>query len=263
MKKVKLLGVTPNAKELIYLSMRQCYMSGWVGDCNVTGNDIYDKNWKKIESKYIDNLITKVVDSGHTSPLDHVQFTFAIEGLDRAETHQLVRHKIGCNYSHQSQRYTGEGETDEGMMLYCIPDEIKGIYEAEEIFEAQMKSAYDAFKSLKEVLEKNGQGEKSKEVARSVLPNATETKIVVTMTVRALINFFRERLCFRAQKPIRTTAKMMYDICKEELPIIFNNVGSKCVMLGYCPEAFQCKEKLRPKKEEVLEVYKLFKKVDK
>jgi thymidylate synthase (FAD) len=75
-----------------------------------------------------------------------------------------------------------------------------------------------------------------------VLPQAVETKIVVTMNCRELLNFFRQRCCARAQWEIRRLAQEMLKICKQGLPAVFGNAGPKCVELGYCPEGerFTC-----------------------
>ncbi|MCD6079834.1 MAG: FAD-dependent thymidylate synthase [Candidatus Omnitrophica bacterium] len=108
--RVKLLQMTENPLSLIYAACRQCYSASFAGD-------IFEK---EIDDEEKERFIKKVVESGHESPLEHVKFTFAIEGVSRALTHQLVRHRI-ASYSQQSQRYVKEGDFD-----YVIPPQIKG-----------------------------------------------------------------------------------------------------------------------------------------
>lgn len=227
---VKLLASTPNAITLIYAAFRQCYAPGYVGDD-------FEK-WLRGEvplekqARFIENILA----SGHESPIEHVSFTFAVEGVSRALTHQLVRHRI-ASYSQQSQRYVDARDFD-----YILPPAIAKIEKAKALFESFMHQAAQTYAQLQTILEEAGQGKKANEDARFVLPNACESKVVFTMNCRSLLNFFELRCCERAQWEIRKMAWKMLKILRKELPVIFNLAGPKCERLGYCPEGekFTC-----------------------
>ncbi|MDR3640804.1 MAG: FAD-dependent thymidylate synthase [Humidesulfovibrio sp.] len=228
--KVELLAVTPEALSLIYAAFRQCYHAGFVADM-----------WPRLLSGEVDRetqaeFVRKVLESGHDSPIEHASFTFAIAGISRACSHQIVRHRI-ASYSQQSQRYV-----DATNMDYILPPAIAKIPEARERFEAFMAEVGSAYRDLKAILDAHGRKEKSKEDARFVLPQAAETKIVITMNCRALLHFFQLRCCMRAQWEIRAMADAMLALCKAELPAIFATAGAKCESLGFCPESerFAC-----------------------
>jgi thymidylate synthase (FAD) len=228
--KVELLARTPDALALIYAAFRQCYHAGFVADM-----------WPRLISGEVDretqaDFVRKVLESGHDSPIEHASFTFAVEGISRACSHQIVRHRI-ASYSQQSQRYVDGSDMD-----FILPPAIARIPEARERFEAFMAEVGAAYRDLKGILEAHGRKEKSKEDARFVLPQAAETKVVMTMNCRALLHFFHLRCCQRAQWEIRALAEAMLALCKAEVPAIFATAGAKCESLGYCPESsrFAC-----------------------
>ena len=241
---VKLLSKTDNSLSLIYAAFRQCYSAGFVGaiwDDLVSG---------KIEKTKQAEFISRILESGHESPIEHVSFTFAVQGVSRALTHQLVRHRI-ASYSQQSQRYVDESEFD-----YILPPSIARIPEAKKKFEKCMQTIGKTYRELKTILEENGQGKKANEDARFVLPQACESKVVFTMNCRSLFHFFELRCCERAQWEIREMAWKMLRVLREELPVIFSVAGPKCERLGYCPEGekFTCgkyptRKKIRKYKE--------------
>lgn len=227
---VELLASTPNALSLIYAAFRQCYHAGFVADM-----------WPRLVEGAVDrevqaDFVRKVLESGHDSPIEHASFTFAVAGISRACSHQIVRHRL-ASYSQQSQRYV-----DGSSMDYVLPPAIAKIPEARARFEAFMDEVGSAYRDLKGILEAHGRKDKAKEDARFVLPQAAETKIVITMNCRALLHFFHLRCCLRAQWEIRALAEAMLALCKAELPAIFATAGAKCESLGYCPEAprFAC-----------------------
>ncbi|MGE4553555.1 MAG: FAD-dependent thymidylate synthase [Desulfovibrionaceae bacterium] len=227
--RVELLSVTPNALSLIYAAFRQCYFAGYAADM-----------WPRLLSGEIERekqaaFVQSVLESGHDSPVEHVSFTFAVEGISRACSHQLVRHRI-ASYSQQSQRYV----TD--TMDYIVPPAIERIPEAKARFEAFMAEVRTSYQDLRDILLKAGRGDKANEDARFVLPQAAETKIVVTMNCRALLHFFNLRCCMRAQWEVRAMANAMLAICKQELPAVFATAGARCESLGFCPESerFSC-----------------------
>lgn len=225
---VKLLEISQNALSLIYAACRQCYSEKFAGD--IFDESLEDNNKKR-------DFIQKVVASGHESPLEHVKFTFAIEGVSRALTHQLVRHRV-ASYSQQSQRYVKESDFD-----YIVPPAIEEDAELKNIFLHTMELIQKNYNAMLDILKNKGvKGERANEDARFLLPQAVETKIVVSMNCRELIHFFRHRCCTRAQWEIRRLANEMLKICKKELPEVFSDIGAKCDALKYCPEGekFSC-----------------------
>lgn len=227
---VKLLERTQNAVEVIYAACRQCYATSFSGD-------IYDEAVTNRDTGKAGEFIRKVVSSGHESPLEHVKFTFAIEGVSRALTHQLVRHRI-ASYSQQSQRYVKETDFD-----YIVPPAFKRNDALKTRFLSVMSDIQKSYSELLDLLKKEGkEGEAANQDARFVLPQAAETKIVVTMNCRELKHFFAERCCTRAQWEIRALANEMLNICRKEIPEVFADTGAKCDALGFCPEGpkFTC-----------------------
>ena len=171
----------------------------------------------------VEKLVDKIIKMGHASTMEHVSFTFGIEGVSRVLTHQLVRHRL-ASYSQQSQRYVAEHDFE-----YILPPSIAERPEASERFKALMENIQQAYNDLVEA-------GVPKEDARYVLANATETKIVVTMNARSLMHFFNLRCCNRAQWEIRELAYKMLAEAKAVAPLLFKNAGASCVATGHCPE---------------------------
>ncbi len=228
--KIRLLERTDNPLQIIYAACRQCYSSMYAGD-------IFDTACGNDDPSKISEFVKKVIASGHDSPLEHVTFTFAIEGVSRALTHQLVRHRV-ASYSQQSQRYVKESDFE-----YIIPPVFTKDKKLKDRFLDIMDDIQNGYNDLLGMLKEQGlEGEKANQDARFVLPQAAETKILVTMNCRALKNFFYHRCCTRAQWEICSLANRMLDICKKELPEVFSDAGAKCDSLGFCPEGekFTC-----------------------
>ncbi len=214
---VKLLRHTPEPERTVAMSARLCYSP--IGAAQLE---------EKMTDKQIASLVRRLVSMGHFSTLEHVTFTFAIEGVSRVLTHQLVRHRI-ASYSQQSQRYVAEHNFETIM-----PPSIAARPEAKAKFEKLMVDIQDAYNEFVDmgVLPED---------ARYVLPNAAETKIVCTFNVRSLMNFFSLRTCTRAQWEIRDLANKMLAECKKVAPILFENAGPTCVSQGICREgAMSC-----------------------
>ena len=191
-------------------------------------------------------IMEHCIRSGHTSVTEFCTFTFHIEGVSRALSHQLVRHRI-ASYSQKSQRYVKEGQFE-----YVIPPEIENIPEAKKLFIKTMECDQMIYNNLVEILTKKHfedmvaqridenkakqmAEKKAAEDARFVLPNACETKIIMTMNIRSLLHLFEERCCSRAQWEIRDMANEMLKICKGISPNLFANAGASCVR-GRCKE---------------------------
>lgn len=215
--KVTLLSYTPNPEEVVFISARLCYSSKDVDDL------VREANYKSPKE-----LIEKLIRIGHHSVFEHVSFTFAIEGVSRVMTHQLVRHRI-ASYSQRSQRYVSEDEAK-----FIVPPSIEGNQEALALYERFTEEARNIYKRLVEL-------GVDKEDARYVLPQGVETKIIVTMNARELLHFFRLRCCNRAQWEIRAVAIEMLKEVKKVAPNIFRYAGPSCV-LGSCSEGeFSCR----------------------
>ena len=180
-----------------------------------------------LTNEKVKNLIKKILKSGHLSVLEHISFTYLIEGISRVTTHQLVRHRL-ASYSQQSHRYT---KIEENKFV-CPPD-IQNDKKAYDIYE---KATKDAIKTYNKLIE---MGIK-KEDARYIIPQAVTSNIMVTMNARELLHFFTLRCCKRAQWEIREVANEMLRLAKQKAPIIFENAGPACVR-GRCPEEKPCK----------------------
>ncbi|NTU41572.1 MAG: FAD-dependent thymidylate synthase [Nitrospirales bacterium] len=239
--KVILLTHTPNPEETVAMAARLCY----------SPSDI-EALKERIEAKDQKKFVERLMSMGHMSPIEHASFTFAIEGISRACSHQLVRHRL-ASYSQQSQRYVSESgqktedrreKTEEIETFdYVVPPSISADEEAKKAFEEFMVEAQRTYDLLIHRLNERGiKGEAANQDARFVLPNAAETKIMMTMNARELLHFFRHRCCNRAQWEIRAMADEMLRLAKEAAPVIFSQAGPGCVS-GPCPEgAFTCGE---------------------
>ena len=176
-------------------------------------------------------MVRILVGSGHHSALEHASFTFAVDGISRACSHQLVRHRL-ASYNQQSQRYVRFGTGDD----FVVPPNIDAVPEARAVFMEAMEQARDAYDRLVEIgLEQGYSNETVQEDARFVLPNAAETKIVVTMNARELRHFFRVRCCRRAQWEINRLAWAMRHLATLVAPTLFEKTGPGCV-IDSCPE---------------------------
>lgn len=221
-KPLSLISIRENI-ESAYRAMRQCYFDGLCTKINLSD-----------ENEDLERAVLEVISSGHRSICEHIVFTFAIEGGDRSFSHQFVRHRI-ATYSQQSQRYCGLAPGDE--LSYVIPPVIESNPEALDIFLKHMTASKKAYDDILKCI-----GERKNEDARSVLPNATETKIVASFNINSLMHFFSLRCCNRAQWQIRAIANEMLRICKGVYPVLFENAGASCVQHGICPELpkFSC-----------------------
>ncbi len=210
--KIKLISHTPDPQRMVAMSARLCYSP-------VGAEDLAEN----MSTAQVESLLNKIVEMEHLSTLEHVSFTFAIEGVSRVLTHQLVRHRI-ASYSQQSQRYVSEHEFE-----YIMPPSISANPLAKEKFEELMSNIRSTYDQLVEL-------GINKEDARYCLANATETKIVVTMNARTLLHFFQLRCCVRAQWEIRKLADAMLIEVKKVAPVLFKKAGPTCVTSNYCGE---------------------------
>ena len=170
--------------------------------------------------------------------LPHISFTFAVEDISRACSHQLVRHRV-ASFSQQSQRYTPIRRLMERVV---VPPSI------EEKTRSQFDGHIDSASKTYEAMVRAGV---PREDARFVLPNATETHLLLTMDSHSLLHFLGLRCCTRAQWEIKTLADRMLVELRRAAPKIFKRAGPYCFQLGQCPEGrFTC-----GKMKEVAEKY--------
>jgi len=225
--KVNLLQYTNEPEKLVAAAAKLCYSSVGV-----------DEIMENLTDEKVDKFLNMLASLHHESPIEHVSFTFAVEGVSRSLTHQLVRHRI-ASYSQQSQRYVRLNS-----FQYITPPEIEKNIDAREAFIKAMEESQRAYDKIAGILKdgyiKDGidvktAEKKAIEDARYVFPNACETKIVLTMNARSLMNFFRHRCCQRAQWEIRALADEMLKEVKKSAPNLFKYAGPSCVS-GPCNE---------------------------
>lgn len=209
--RVDLIAWTPEPDRTVAAAARLCYSE-------IHAAEIMEE----LAQDKMEALLTNIAVMGHLSTFEHASFTFAIEGVSRALTHQLVRHRI-ASYSQQSQRYVSA----EGFE-FITPPSIAGNPKALAKFSELMETIARAYSDLAATV--------PREDARYVLPNACETKIVCTFNARSLHNFFSHRCCLRAQWEIRDLAEKMLEKVRAVAPSLFAKAGAPCQVSGQCPE---------------------------
>jgi thymidylate synthase (FAD) len=199
---------------------RVCYMS--FAKPRPGGNKAYLEHIKEV---------------GHGSVLEHAVWTFLFTGVSRSLTHELVRHRAGMAYSQLSQRYV-----DESVAEYVEPDIIANDPELHAIWLEATQQAHAAYVKLAEKLnekladpaaataamlppnaDRTTRRKTARQAARSVLPNATETKITVTANARALRHFLEQRGSAFAEPEIRKLANKLLDLLQKESPNLFGD----------------------------------------
>jgi thymidylate synthase (FAD) len=209
---VHLLSHTPDPERAVAVAARLCYAP--VGAAELM---------EHMSDDAVRKVLFTIISSGHFSALEHVSYTFAIDGVSRALTHQLVRHRL-ASYNQQSQRYVSY--TDDPAFI--VPPEVDENPEARMAFLAACGAAFISYRELIDA------GVPAED-ARYLLPNAMETKIVVTMNVRELLHFLELRCCRRAQWEIRELALRMLELVEPTAPYVFMDAGAAC-RRGPCRE---------------------------
>lgn len=214
--KVNLIASTPDAAKTVAAAAKLCYSASGASDIldGLTDGKTFA-------------FLKMLRNTGHLSPFEHASFTFAVEGLSRVCTHQLVRHRL-ASYSQQSQRYVSMNK-----VACVVPPKITAVPDALKLYEAQLERAWKCYSDLVEL-------GIDREDARFVLPHGTETKIVITMNARELYHFFSIRLCRRAQWEIQALARGMLLAVRNMAPEIFDVAGPSCIVQGKCNEAHPC-----------------------
>lgn len=215
---VKLLDAPSDIIRLAYSAARTCYSAK-----NIEG--IWDDSITKNNEEML-KLVRDVLSSGHHSVLEHIKFTIAIDGISRATSHQLVRHRI-ASYSQQSQRYV-----DATSPMYVIPPTISKNQTALKMYQKIMEMEHEFYNLIKKELN----DPVGIEDARYVLGNAYFTNIVMSVNLRELIHVCNERLCARAQWEIRKVFKEVVNEITKANSWLSEYLVPKCDVLGFCPE---------------------------
>ena len=209
---VELLYHTPDPERAIATAARLCYAPVGASELMET-----------MPESRVRSVLSTIMSAGHTSTLEHASYTFAVDGVSRALTHQLVRHRI-ASFNQQSQRYV---KFKDGVPV-VKPPTVADDPAASAAFDEAVRAAVEGYQKLLEL------GVPAED-ARYLLPNAAETKIVITMNVRELLHFFQLRCCNRAQWEIRDLAWQMLELARPTAPYIFADAGAPCIS-GSCPE---------------------------
>lgn len=256
--KVTLLAYTPMPEQTVAMAAKLCYAKSDI-------DTIKEGLTEEKTGAFVDML----AEIGHESPIEHASFTFGIEGISRACSHQIVRHRI-ASYSQQSQRYV-DGRAFEFVVPPSVAENAELLEKYNRAIELEQKAYVEVrdalmVQSIKKYIDENI-GVKSQlsnidsksdaeiiaefkeidkkrcssfeklanEDARFILPNACTTKIICTFNARSLMNFFAHRCCNRAQWEIRDVAQQMLSLVKPIAPHIFKKSGPPC-LFGPCPE---------------------------
>ena len=231
---------------IIYTACRTCY-----------SELLPEKIWDKAVSRSVADekqqaLVHKVIESGHGSTIEHVNFTFAISGATRTLSHQLVRHRAGTAFDQQSQRYVAFKRRDN----YTVPKSI-GAGDLPDGLADRFQEAIDANLELYgELL----QAEVPAEDARFIFPNAMQTNLIMTVNFRQLIHMSGLRLCTMAQWEIRQLFKQIRHEIFRVSPFFGSFLAPKCVPLGYCDEAGNRDEhcRIKPHRDSVMAVWEAY-----
>lgn len=209
---VELLQYPENPERAVATAARLCYAP-------VGAAELMDT----MPPERVESVLSTIMKSGHFSTLEHVSYTFAVDGVSRALTHQLVRHRL-ASFNQQSQRYVKFSDGVETVKPHTVEEN----EEASRVFDEAIEAVIEGYQKLLDM------GIPAED-ARYLLPNAAETKIVITMNIRELLHFFSLRCCNRAQWEIREMAHKMLELVRPTAPYIFMDAGAPCIR-GNCPE---------------------------
>lgn len=211
--KVILLTHKPDLT-LALRAVKCCVSTEPVNDLSLTGTE---------------SALETALKAGHHSVIEHIQLTFAIEGISRVCSHQLVRHRL-ASFSQKSDRYA------EGLTSFTRPDTISDNREFMHKYREHMDKAYDFYMELVN-------SGIPKEDARYVLPQAMNTQMIISMNCRELLHFFNLRLCNKSQWEINRLAWQMFKECYQVLPEIFKHAATDCID-GQCKQPKPCGDSL-------------------
>lgn len=238
---VRMLSFTPDPLRMLYSAYRTCYSKK-------SPVEIWDES-KDMDHEKLSRFILERLKTGHTSPLEQVVFWFGIEGLSRAASHQLVRHRIGISFEQQSQRYI-KLDSEDPNKLFATPKTWQ---------QGPLSEAYKAH-TLESLLlyQKALQAGIPAEDARFILPQAVVSNLQVCVNYAELLHISDLRLCFRAQWEIRRLALGMRREVKKAVPLLGTFLQPKCgpARQGFCDEPYDAYKKCplsraRPHKQDV------------
>ena len=209
---VKLVAHTPNPELVVAVAARTCIK-----------NMDYEATCVELREEDIERILRAVILKNHHSVLEHVNFTFAISGVSRVLTHQLVRHRI-ASYSQLSQQ-----RTDSSRLQFTIPPEIQQHPELAEEYRNTMMRCQELYKRFVQCGISRGS-------ARYILPSGFTTRIVATMNARSLFNLLAQRECEVEEWEFRQVAHLMHAELIKVAPDIFRFAGPPCETYGFCPE---------------------------
>lgn len=240
---VKMLFPTPEIAQqyyvpLAYTAARTCYSE------KLPENIWKDVTDGKVAEEKMRKLLSSVIESGHGTVIEHLNFTFAISGVSRSLTHQLVRHRH-ATFDQQSQRYVRYKHPE-----YTVPTSIAEDSELAEKFTEAIESNVELYSEML------GQDVPAED-ARFLFPNGMQTNLVMTVNLRELIHMSGLRLCTMAQWEIRKLFALIKAEMRRTSPFLASFLVIKCVSLGYCDEKRNEDEhcKVRPHKNTVFAVF--------
>jgi len=199
--KVTLMSYTQNPELLCAKAMRRCYSS--------LSMEKLEEELKEKGPDYIKYLMNRVKEDKSFDIWEHCSFTFEIEGISRSCSHQLVRHRL-ISFDQESQRFAPSPKD------YIIPPSIKGGYE--ELFRHHMDQSWTLYLDMVE------KGKIPKQDARYVLPNAAETKLIMTLNGRSIMHLLYMRTSKSTQWEIKNLANEIYNLVKPLAPNIFSEI---------------------------------------
>lgn len=233
-------------RQLVYLACRTCY-----------SEQRPEQIWERIRDGNVrdtkmEELITKVVASGHHSTIEHIVFSFSISGVSRTLTHQLVRHRIGVAFDQQSQRYVQFKNTAD---IFVEPETIEQNPETHRVFEQVRQQCAEAYQKLIEL------GVPAED-ARFLFPQAVTTNLIMTVNLRELIHICGLRLCTLAQWEIRRLFKKVRKEVMDASPFFGRMLVPHCVHEGFCNELNNMDGhcRIRPPLHRAIEVYEKWRK---
>lgn len=213
---VKLIRYTPDP-ELTIAAAARVSMSG------LTIGETFEETSRQAASRLLKQLIA----AGHLSPLEHASFTFSIEGISRVTSHQLVRHRI-ASYTQQSQRFVMLREPQ-----YIVPRSFSASPELRSRYIELVDAAFRLYSDMVAL------GIPAED-ARYILPEATVTRLVMTMNARELVHVCSLRLCHRSQWEIMELFQRVKEEVSKVAPTLGEQLVAKCYRLGYCDEPESC-----------------------
>lgn len=210
--KVEVAAHTPYPELAVAVAARACF-----------SDQDYDIIEGQLRPADVDRVLATVISKGHHSVLEHANFTLAISGISRVVSHQLVRHRM-ASYSQLSQQ-----RADASELQYVTPPAIRRKRQLADRYARLMSDCQEFYRTLLE-------SEIPRGSARYVLPSSFQTRVVMTMNARSLMNLISQRECAAEEWEFRQLAHSIHDAVMGVAPGIFRHAGTQCETHGVCPE---------------------------